>query len=178
MYVGLNFIANLSQFLYNCGHMSERLPLLRQVLRARGHSVTKSRELIFITLDTSGPLTLADLTKRVTPHTDRASVYRTISLFEQLGIVHRVQIGWKYKLELSDEFQAHHHHISCLRCGQMVSIKEHTEIEAVISHQSKELGFELVSHQLELQGICQNCQKHETPTVLSGSNGSLTLPIS
>jgi Fur family ferric uptake transcriptional regulator len=91
--------------------------------------------------------------------------------------VQRLQIGWKYKLELSDEFHAHHHHISCITCGATIALHEEAEVESTIAKIADKQGFRLVNHQLELQGICESCQKkHETPTVLPGSSGSLTLP--
>ncbi len=159
--------------------MSENVQLLKQALKTRGYSVTKVREVVFSALDQEDPQTMSQLIGRVTPTIDRASAYRTISLFEELGIVQRLQIGWKYKLELSDEFHAHHHHISCITCGAIVAFHEEDKVETVITAISHQQGFRLVNHQLELQGICETCQKkHETPTVLAGSNGSLTLPIS
>ena len=159
--------------------MSENTQLLKQTLKQQGYSVTKVREVVFAALDHEEPQTMTQLIRRVIPTIDRASAYRTITLFEELGIVQRLQIGWKYKLELSDEFHAHHHHISCIKCGSIVSFHEEEKVEATIAGIAKGQGFRLVNHQLELQGICENCQKkHETPTVLAGSNGSLTLPMS
>ncbi len=157
--------------------MSENIQYLKQSLKDHGFSHTKVREIVFAALDQDEPQSMTQLIARVTPTVDRASAYRTISLFEELGIVQRLQIGWKYKLELSDEFQTHHHHIACIKCGKLVAFHEENEIEDVIRTIAHREGFTLVSHQLELQGICKNClQKHETPTVLSGSSGSLTLP--
>lgn len=37
-------------------------------------------------------------------HLDRASLYRIITVFERIGIVRRINIGWKYKIELSVGF--------------------------------------------------------------------------
>jgi len=34
------------------------------------------------------------------------------------------QIGWKYKLELSNAFQHHHHHLTCLQCGGVTPLPE------------------------------------------------------
>lgn len=99
-----------------------------------------------------------ELGKRLEGHIDRASLYRTITLFEKLGIVHRIYIGWKYKVELSDVFLHHHHHISCVTCGRIVALKEESQIEALLSQLARRYDFEAQGHQLEIQGICSDCR--------------------
>lgn len=101
---------------------------------------------------------MAELTVSVAGAVDRASLYRTIDLFEQLGVVQRLTIGWKYKLELSDAFAAHHHHMSCLKCGDVASFNESVLIESELERLAASYGFEATGHQLELRGICKKCQ--------------------
>lgn len=127
-------------------------------LKTRGYSVTKVRRAVFEALENSEPVSMRVLLDRL-PAIDRASVYRTVALFEELGIIKRLQIGWKYKLELSDTFHYHHHHISCVNCGTIVPLREDTTIEAVITALSKEYGFAPTDHQLEIQGLCAQCQR-------------------
>jgi Fur family ferric uptake transcriptional regulator len=91
------------------------------------------------------------------PEIDRASVYRTVALFERLGILHRLQIGWKYKLELTDAFSHHHHHLTCIRCGRIISFDESDELKSELSRIAKSNNFEMQGHQLEIQGLCQEC---------------------
>lgn len=91
------------------------------------------------------------------PDIDRASVYRTVALFEELGIVQRLQIGWKYKLELSDAFSRHHHHMTCLRCGLVISFDETPELEQQLRWVAASNRFKMKSHQLEIQGLCARC---------------------
>lgn len=88
---------------------------------------------------------------------DRASLYRTIGLFEKLGVVQRIYIGWKYKVELSDIFTHHHHHISCTHCGRIVAITEEDDIEQLISNLAAKHGFTAQQHQLEIRGLCKTC---------------------
>ena len=135
------------------------LPLLEKKLRDAGQSHTKARRLIFSALEGQEPMSMAELVARVNSSVDRASVYRAIKLFEELGIVHKLQIGWKYKLELSDDFHDHHHHIACVKCGSIQPIQENEGLESSIQTLANEHGFSLLTHQLELRGICHNCQK-------------------
>lgn len=87
---------------------------------------------------------------------DRASVYRAVELFERLGIVQRLNAGWKYKLELTDKFAEHHHHLTCINCGRTIAMTE-TELEDVISRLAANHGFSPTAHQIEIQGYCDMC---------------------
>lgn len=87
---------------------------------------------------------------------DRASVYRTVDLFERLGIVQRINIGWKYKLELTDRFSDHHHHLSCTKCGKTIAMNEN-ELEVFIEQIAHAHGFQPSAHQIEIQGLCSAC---------------------
>lgn len=138
--------------------MSESKALLNQTLKDGDFSVTKVREVVFTALEDQEPMTMQELVKRIGSVVDRASIYRTISLFERLGVVQRLQNGWKYTLELSDEFHEHHHHIRCLKCGRLVSFSETPSLEATFDKIAAQEDFKLVNHQLELQGICKKCQ--------------------
>lgn len=104
---------------------------------------------------------MGELTQKLKHDADRASVYRTVELFERLGIVQRIQVGWKYRLELSDSFNPHHHHIHCTQCSRVVSLSEDAALERHISSLAHQAGFQLTSHQLELSGLCESCSKKE-----------------
>ena len=127
-------------------------------LKRHGYSITAARTEVFESLSQSHPLEMAELVKAC-KHSDRASVYRTIELFEKLNIVTRVYMGWKYKLELSDDFSSHHHHLSCNVCGKVVVIHESPQIEDAIIKLTYEAGFTPDSHQLEIRGVCQDCRQ-------------------
>lgn len=139
--------------------MSSNLSVLESTLKQHGRSVTSARKAIFEALDSPQPQSISQLIERLNDTVDRASIYRTILLFEQLNIVHRLPIGWKYKLELSDEFQDHHHHITCIKCSQILSLAANEQLESIIAEAAKDVDFKLVSHQIELRGTCSNCTK-------------------
>lgn len=136
--------------------MLEPLAQFEQSLKAAGYSVTKPRRETFAALLAKSPLSLHELV-RACPGIDRATIYRTIALFERLGIVQRLQIGWKYKLELGDAFQHHHHHFSCMKCGKVIDIAEDKLIENRIAALSREAHFRPSDHQLEIRGLCTSC---------------------
>jgi len=140
--------------------MSTQLPQLAKRLKTAGYSNTKTRAAVFHALAQHESLRMQDLVLALRGSVDRASVYRTVELFEKLGIVQRVQIGWKYRLELSDAFNPHHHHIHCTVCGSIVSLKEDEALERIIHGLAQNAGFALTAHQLELSGTCQQCQRN------------------
>jgi Fe2+ or Zn2+ uptake regulation protein len=131
---------------------------LRTILLQHKLSFTAARQQVFNILADNEPLTMTELAEHCVPTIDRASAYRTIALFEQLGVVQRLQIGWKYKLELSDAFQAHHHHLTCLGCGIVTTLPEDTHIENQLTKLASQYGYSALDHQLEIKGYCPSCQ--------------------
>ncbi|HEY4963243.1 MAG TPA: Fur family transcriptional regulator [Candidatus Saccharimonadales bacterium] len=129
-----------------------------KALDASDLSLTKPRLLVFDTLSENGPLSMKELVERIDGKIDRASVYRIITVFEELGIVNRINIGWKYKIELSEKFSSHHHHLNCLRCGKTIDIEPPKLVESAIEDLAHEYQFEIKSHQIDVTGICHDCQ--------------------
>lgn len=142
--------------------MSQTEQTFIAALKAAGYSVTSARKAVFSALSSADSITMRELTQHLENSVDRASVYRAVDLFQQLGIIQRVQIGWKYRLELSDQFNPHHHHIHCAQCGRVLSIPADEALENHIHQLAAKSGFSLQSHQLELSGICETCKPHKT----------------
>jgi len=143
--------------------MSSKNYDLKEVLREHGYSITDQRLLIFDLLVGQEPMTMYELYDRAQSKLDRASTYRIIDLFEKLGIVQRVSIGWKYKIELSDKFAEHHHHLTCLSCQKVIPIAG-DEMESFINGLAKKHTFQAVAHQVEIQGYCDECAKRGLKT--------------
>lgn len=129
----------------------------KALVKQAGYSVTRARLAVFGALVGQEPLSMPELVGRVR-EVDRASVYRAIDLFERLGIVQRLSSGWKYKLELTDKFTEHHHHLTCTNCGRTVPLSEH-EFERFIDQTARLHGFTPTAHQIEIQGLCESCQR-------------------
>lgn len=138
--------------------MTSAQDYLEQTLKNNGYSVTAARLTVFTALEDNEPQSMDQLVKKVSMSVNRASVYRVIDLFEKLGVVQRLQIGWKYKLELSNEFQEHHHHLICVKCEKITSFREPENLDYLLGKIAERENFVLQHHQLELQGICAECQ--------------------
>jgi Fur family ferric uptake transcriptional regulator len=137
--------------------MNTKNKLLLEALKHENYSITASRMKVFEALSGERPLSIHELVTKLRGSVDRSSVYRTIELFEKLGIVIRLHIGWKYKLELSGDYIEHHHHMSCLRCGKLVSIAGDSHIEEDLQDIAKKYDFVITGHQVEVQGFCNKC---------------------
>jgi Fur family ferric uptake transcriptional regulator len=137
--------------------MSDTLVQLKDTLKRNGYSLTTARRTVFEALQSQPPRSMRELATDCLPAINRASLYRTIELFERLDIVHRLHIGWKYKLELSDAFQPHHHHAICTVCGVIVTLPEDEAIERRLAEMATQAEFALHEHQLELRGKCRDC---------------------
>jgi Fur family ferric uptake transcriptional regulator len=87
----------------------------------------------------------------VDPHISIATVYRTVRLFEEAGIIerHDFRDGRSRYEQAPDE---HHDHLIDMRTGQVIEFVD-PEIEALQNAIAKRLGFKLVDHRLELYGI-------------------------
>ena len=79
-----------------------------------------------------------------------ATVYRTVRLLEEKGILERRDFGGgRSRYEPSE--QGHHHHLIDVDTGKVVEFED-AEHERVLQAIAQRLGFELVSHRLELFG--------------------------
>lgn len=131
---------------------------LRNELHKTGYSLTKPRLTVFSALQGTKPKTMRELVDSLEGVIDRASVYRTVTLYEELGIVNRIQHGWKYRIELSDAFTPHHHHLTCQNCQRIVSFDEPAGFEDMLDAIATKHGFLPRSHNLEIYGLCPECQ--------------------
>jgi Fur family ferric uptake transcriptional regulator len=87
----------------------------------------------------------------VDPHISIATVYRTVRLFEEAGIISRLDFrdGRSRYEEAPD---THHDHLIDMKSGQVVEFMDE-EIERLQALIAKRLGYKLVDHRLELYGV-------------------------
>lgn len=164
MYLQASFIAILSQFSDIIATMSSNKNALIEKLKHHGYSSTKARIAVFMELQQNGPCSILELYSNLDTLLHRASIYRVIKLFEELGIVRRIQIGWKYKLELSDIFNDHHHHAHCISCQAIISLPLNNHLERLIFDDAEKQNFKVTGHNVELYGYCEQCHtKKMTP---------------
>ena len=83
-----------------------------------------------------------------------ATVYRTVKLFEEVGIVTKHDFkGGKARYEELNE--SHHDHLIDIKTGEIIEFVD-DEIEKLQKKVAEKYGYELVDHKLELYGVKKN----------------------
>tara|TARA_B100000886_G_scaffold109255_1_gene73146 strand:+ start:665 stop:1096 length:432 start_codon:yes stop_codon:yes gene_type:complete len=84
-----------------------------------------------------------------------ATVYRTIRLFQEHGIIEKHEFGGsRSRYEKASE--THHDHLIDIKSGKVLEFKN-DEIEALQKEIASKLGYELVEHRLELYAVPKGC---------------------
>jgi len=121
----------------------------------KGLRMTEQRRVIARVLSTSDDHPDAEELHRrasdVDPRISLATVYRTVRLFEEAGIIerHDFRDGRSRYEEAPEE---HHDHLIDLKTGEVVEFMDE-EIEQLQEAIAKRLGYKLVDHRLELYGV-------------------------
>jgi len=140
----------------------EVLENFKKLLRTNNLKYTKQRELILeIIYNNDGHFTPEDiynLIKQTYPTVKLgiATVYRTLTLLEESGIVSSISFGVqgkKYEFGLTE----HHDHLVCMECGKIEEFIDDT-IEKRQEEIAKKHNFEMRDHIMKIVGICQACQ--------------------
>jgi Fur family transcriptional regulator, ferric uptake regulator len=89
--------------------------------------------------------------QKVDPHISIATVYRTVRLFEEAGIIarHDFRDGRSRYEEAPD---VHHDHLIDMKSGQVIEFTD-SEIETLQAAIARRLGYRLIDHRLELYGM-------------------------
>ena len=102
-------------------------------------------------------LDLDDELRRRKPRVGRASIYRALELFEQLGLVQRIEMTrGTAAYERVDPDGRHHHHAICRSCGRMETFED-GGLERAIARISGRMSFEVSEHDVVLRGLCERC---------------------
>ncbi len=132
----------------------------KEMLEKRRLRVTGQRKALYQSLaGHNQPVSLKRLASSLSDHMDQVTVYRNIDLFESIGVINKVYTGWKYRIELSEQFRPHHHHLTCKNCGEITTISLGGRMEKAMESFGKKHGFKITGHQIELHGLCKNCFK-------------------
>ena len=89
----------------------------------------------------------------------RATVYRTLPLLTESGLVHEMDFGKDYKI-YDPNYADHpnHNHIICDDCDKIVEF-ESDRLEALETEISSKLGFEVNSQQLRINASCEEMKR-------------------
>ena len=88
---------------------------------------------------------------KLDPKISLATVYRTVKLFEESGILERHEFG-DGRARYEDAERDHHDHLIDVNTGQVIEFVD-PEIEALQERIAARLGYRLIGHRLELLGV-------------------------
>jgi Fur family ferric uptake transcriptional regulator len=120
----------------------ERKTVLEEVFHSRGHLEAED---------------LASNLRRKKKGASRATIYRTLDLLVESGIVRRVDLGHghsHYELVLD---HPHHEHMICIKCGRVIEFSDRS-IHKALGRLCKKKNFKLTAHRLQVFGYCKECR--------------------
>ena len=134
--------------------MHQRIDL-EQLCADKGLRITEQRRVIAKVLSESDDHPdvemLHDRANKIDPGISIATVYRTVRLFEEAGILDRHDFGdGRARYEAAPE--AHHDHLIDVESGKVVEFVD-PELEALQKQIAEKLGYRLVDHRMELYGV-------------------------
>ena len=141
-------------------------PRLERALQERGYRLTAARRAILAALaDAGGHVTADELAAavaraprdRIAPRVGRMTVYRTLDLLGELGLLRPVYQGTgaaHYVLLLD----GHHHHLVCSRCRRVIEFDE-CALAELAETVGRRYGFAVEGHLLEFYGHCSECKE-------------------
>ena len=139
--------------------MSHHTGLVENV-RKRGYRMTPQREMILDAIHDEGHITADDIFQRVrakSPAVNLATVYRTLELLKELGIVTAIDTGEGcVHYELAGEQP--HHHLVCEECGYTLEL-DCDALQPLEQELLRRYGFVMNLNHLALFGKCPDCQK-------------------
>jgi Fur family ferric uptake transcriptional regulator len=128
---------------------------LEQLCTDRGLRITEQRRVIARVLSESDDHPDVEQLHRraadIDPKISIATVYRTVRLFEEAGILDRHDFGdGRARYEAAPE--AHHDHLIDVETGKVIEFVD-PEVEALQRQIAAKLGYRLVDHRMELYGV-------------------------
>ncbi len=157
-----------------------RQQIFRKFLEERGQRLTKERSAVlhkaFSYKGHFDPETLYVEIRKRGLKASRASVYRTLSLMCECGLVEKVsktEHGTIYEQALG---RPHHDHMVCIRCGKVIEFYSES-LEKLQEETCREHGFNGKSHTLEIRGFCKDCRGLKNISEGDNSNGKGNNPV-
>jgi Fur family ferric uptake transcriptional regulator len=142
-------------------YMPDVVDSFRAHLRSHRLRLTRERlEILSAVLASDKHFDAEDLFARLgrrRPPVSRATIYRTLTLLEQCGVLRRSLLGGDRRLYERAIERGHHDHIVCASCGRIVEFFD-SRLEALQERIALRRGFRINRHVHELFGTCKECR--------------------
>ena len=99
------------------------------------------------------------------PEVGLATVYRTLEILAEMGLVARMDFGdgrARYELKEGVKGEKHHHHLVCTDCGRVVEYTDFLDEELELLRKTEKTlaqkhGFKITGHDFQFRGLCSDC---------------------
>ncbi len=138
--------------------------LVARHLDERDTRFTAARRLVVRTLSgAAGPMTAAELHEVLRHDVPLSSLYRTLTVLEDGGILHREHDpAGTARYELSEWLAGHHHHLVCTRCSTVVDVSISNDLERQVVQIVGDLAaghdWTATDHRIDIEGVCPQCR--------------------
>jgi Ferric uptake regulator family. len=139
---------------------------IKENLKQKGFKLTTQRRAILDVIIENREKHLSseeiyDLVKEKYPEIGLATVYRTLQLFDELGVIYKLNFDdgrSRYELYHNEDHQ--HHHLICLKCGSVIEMEEDLleNLEDAIENTK---NFQIVDHNVKFFGYCSKCKQNK-----------------
>ncbi len=148
--------------------VKEKEAAFAEFIQRKGLKTTRQRNTIISTFfRLRGHVSVEELlneVKKVNPRIGYATVYRTLHLLVESGLVEERRFGDGLARYEGHSDVEHHDHMICLECGE-ISEFYNPRLEALQEKLAEENHFEIFRHRLELYGACKDktaCQARKS----------------
>jgi Fur family ferric uptake transcriptional regulator len=135
---------------------------LKSTLHQRGMRMTPQRQLVLdavMALEHSTPEQVCKHVQQTTPTVNITTIYRTLDLLEQLGLVRHAHIGHGAPTYSARDHE--HVHLVCHDCGEVEEVPCEL-LDDLAGTLRGGYGFKLDASHVALSGTCRRCQNRES----------------
>jgi len=140
---------------------SIRMEAFAEFLAEKGLKLTRQRSAVLEeVLNGGGHFDAEDMVARLkggTTQVSRATVYRTLELLRECNLVDKLDLGESRSYYEQMEPGAHHDHLICTRCGNVLEF-HNEKLEALQTEICRKFDFEEAHHSLRIFGLCGKCR--------------------
>jgi Fur family ferric uptake transcriptional regulator len=142
----------------------DRLERILTLVRERGGRVTTPRRAIVTALIDADDHhvtadDLADAVQQAYPDVHRSTVYRTLDILTELGVISHVHLGHGPAVyHFTDDT---HHHLVCQACGRVVQLPD-AVLGPLRDRVARDYAFHLDANHFALAGHCADCHRNQS----------------
>lgn len=136
---------------------------IKNMLKEKGFKLTPQRRSVLGTiLENQGKHLSAeeiyDLVKKPCPEIGLATVYRTMQVLDELGLVYKHNFDdGRIRYEITQNEDHQHHHLVCKNCGKVIEVEEDL-LEQLETQVEKKYNFSITDHNVKFFGYCNSCK--------------------